>query len=82
MAGALTVTVCANLKQCLTILFGIAMFNVKVNLLNGFGMLLAILGAAWYSNVELKRKTRVHTTTLMQEQGNTAWLSVVKRPNR
>lgn len=58
LAGALTITVCGNVKQCLTILLGIVLFNVKVGLLNGFGMILAIAGAAWYSFVELRTKGR------------------------
>jgi hypothetical protein len=58
VAGALTMTVCGNVKQCLAVLFGIVLFNVEVNCMNGIGMLLALAGAALYSNVELKRKTR------------------------
>jgi len=58
LAGALTVTVCGNVKQCLTILFGIALFNVKVGALNAVGMALAVAGAAWYSAVELRSKGR------------------------
>ncbi|KAK2074821.1 hypothetical protein P8C59_008995 [Phyllachora maydis] len=52
-AGALTMTVCANVKQCLTVLLGIALFGVRVGRLNGLGMLIALGGAAWYSAVEL-----------------------------
>jgi len=58
LAGALTITVCGNLKQCLTIICGIFLFNVKVSPLNALGMVFALLGAAWYSKVELKRKTQ------------------------
>jgi len=58
LAGALTVTVCGNVKQCLTILFGIALFNVQVGALNAVGMTLAVAGAAWYSAVELRFKAR------------------------
>lgn len=60
LAGALTITVCGNVKQCLTVLLGVILFNVKVGLLNGIGMLIALLGAAWYSKVEIdaKRATR------------------------
>ena len=54
LAGALTV--CGNVKQCLTILLGIVLFGVKVGLLNGMGIVLAVLGAAWYSIVELRMK--------------------------
>jgi drug/metabolite transporter (DMT)-like permease len=56
IAGALTMTVCGNLKQCLTILFGIVLFNVKIGPLNGCGILVALAGAAWYSKTELKKK--------------------------
>lgn len=53
MAGALTITVCGNVKQALTILLGIVLFNVQVGLLNAVGMLITLAGAAWYSQVEL-----------------------------
>lgn len=56
VAGALTVSVCGNLKQCLTILLGIILFDVTVTLLNGIGMLITVCGAAYYSKVELDRK--------------------------
>ncbi|KAE9369922.1 TPT-domain-containing protein [Stipitochalara longipes BDJ] len=55
-AGALTMTVCGNVKQCLTILLGIMVFGVKVGLLNGIGMVGALAGAAWYGVVELGAK--------------------------
>lgn len=55
-AGALTMTVCANLKQCLTIALGILLFDVRVGLLNGVGMIITLAGAAWYSKVELASK--------------------------
>jgi hypothetical protein len=58
IAGALTMTVCGNVKQCLTVLFGIVLFNVQIHLVNGAGMLIALGGAAWYSNLELRRKTK------------------------
>lgn len=56
LAGALTITVCGNIKQCLTILLGIVLFNVRVTQLNGLGMAMALGGAAWYSRVELTSK--------------------------
>lgn len=58
VAGALTISVCGNLKQCLTVLLGIVAFGVEVHLFNGSGMVLTMFGAAWYSKVELDRKTR------------------------
>ncbi|KAF2208929.1 hypothetical protein CERZMDRAFT_48365 [Cercospora zeae-maydis SCOH1-5] len=56
VAGALTISVCGNVKQCLTILLGIVLFNVQVGIVNGIGMLIASAGAAYYSKVELDRK--------------------------
>lgn len=56
MAGALTITVCGNVKQALTIMFGIVLFHVEVGITNAVGMLITIAGAAWYSKVELDKK--------------------------
>ena len=56
LAGALTITVCANMKQCLTILLGVIAFNVHVGIFNGCGMVIALIGAAIYSKVELDSK--------------------------
>jgi hypothetical protein len=56
VAGALTMTVCGNVKQCITVLLGIVLFNVTVGVLNGLGMLITLAGAAWYSAVELSAK--------------------------
>ncbi|CAK7262701.1 hypothetical protein SEPCBS57363_000177 [Sporothrix epigloea] len=55
-AGALTMTVCGNVKQCLTVLLGIVFFNVTIGPLNGLGMFVSLAGAAWYSLVELRAK--------------------------
>ncbi|KAH7413422.1 triose-phosphate transporter family-domain-containing protein [Cadophora sp. MPI-SDFR-AT-0126] len=56
VAGALTITVCGNLKQILTVLLGILIFNVKIGAINGLGMVVAIVGGAYYSKVELNNK--------------------------
>lgn len=58
VAGALTMTVCGNLKQCLTVLLGIFLFNVTVDFLNGCGMAITMFGAAIYSKAELDNKRR------------------------
>ena len=50
-------TVCGNVKQCLTVFLGIIVFGVKVGWLNGLGMLITLAGAAWYSALELKGKS-------------------------
>lgn len=56
MAGALSITVCGNVKQALTILLGIVLFHVQVGVMNAIGMLITVAGAAWYSRVELMNK--------------------------
>ncbi|KAI9898993.1 hypothetical protein N3K66_005454 [Trichothecium roseum] len=58
LAGALTMTVCGNLKQCLTVLLGIVLFNVVIGWLNGTGMFITMLGAAIYSKAELDNKKK------------------------
>ncbi|POR32248.1 Putative sugar phosphate/phosphate translocator [Tolypocladium paradoxum] len=58
LAGALTMTVCGNLKQCLTVLIGIFIFNVTVDMLNGAGMAVTMFGAAIYSKAELDNKKK------------------------
>ncbi len=58
VAGALTMTVCGNLKQCLTVLLGIFIFDVTIEFLNGSGMLVTMLGAAIYSKAELDNKKK------------------------
>lgn len=59
LAGALTMSVCGNVKQCMTILLGIVLFSVQVTPLNGIGMLIALGGAAWYSRAELQSKGKI-----------------------
>ncbi|EME86852.1 uncharacterized protein MYCFIDRAFT_63221 [Pseudocercospora fijiensis CIRAD86] len=56
VAGALTICVCANLKQILTIVLGIVLFSVQMTLLNGVGMAITVVGGIWYSKVELDNK--------------------------
>lgn len=62
LAGALTMTVCGNLKQCLTVLLGIFLFNVSVDLLNGAGMAVTMVGAGIYSKAELDTRKRKQQT--------------------
>ncbi|KAI9667517.1 MAG: UAA transporter [Bathelium mastoideum] len=67
LAGALTISVCSNLKQCLTILLGIMLFDVKVGALNGLGMVITLAGAAVYSKVELDAKAAKQRAQALQE---------------
>ncbi|KAL9128638.1 MAG: hypothetical protein Q9217_002734 [Psora testacea] len=58
LAGALTMSICANLKQCLTVLLGIILFDTKIGVVSGYGMIMTLVGAAVYSKVELEIKTK------------------------
>lgn len=55
----LTMTVAANLKQCLSIILGIWVFRLHIGCLNGLGIVIALLGGAWYAKVELAGQKRV-----------------------
>ena len=57
-AGALTMAVAANTKQILTIVLGVVLFNVRVTVVNGAGMALALVGVAWYTKEELDQSSR------------------------
>ncbi|SCV74029.1 BQ2448_6461 [Microbotryum intermedium] len=52
--SALTMTVAANVKQVLTIGLAVLIFNVTLNLMNVFGIILTLGGGAWYAFVEFK----------------------------
>lgn len=56
LAGALTMSICGNVKQCLTIALGIALFDVRLTPLNELGIVVAGVGAAWYSRSELRSR--------------------------
>jgi hypothetical protein len=56
----LTMTVAANLKQCMSIIFGIWVFRLHVGRLNGVGIVVALLGGAWYAKVELAGQKRLN----------------------
>jgi hypothetical protein len=56
LAGALTMSICGNVKQCLTIALGIALFDVRLTPLNEMGIVVAGVGAAWYSRSELRSR--------------------------
>ncbi|KAI9886191.1 MAG: hypothetical protein M1823_001987 [Watsoniomyces obsoletus] len=50
-AGALTMSVAANVKQILTIVLSILFFHLHVGILHAAGMLLTLLGGIWYAAV-------------------------------
>ncbi|KAG0148646.1 hypothetical protein CROQUDRAFT_41206 [Cronartium quercuum f. sp. fusiforme G11] len=54
--SALTMTVAANVKQVLTIVLAVFIFNLVITPTNLFGITLTLLGGAYYAKVELDRK--------------------------
>ncbi|KAF3938405.1 hypothetical protein ABW19_dt0200554 [Dactylella cylindrospora] len=54
--GALTMTVAANVKQILTIVISFVFYDLKVTWLNSIGIMLTLIGGAWYAKVELEAK--------------------------
>lgn len=54
--GALTMTVAANVKQILTIVLSIVFWGLAVSTLNVVGIVLTLVGGAWYAKVELEAK--------------------------
>lgn len=56
--GALTMSVAANVKQVLTIMLAVVLFNLSINGVNLIGILLTIAGGAYYSYVEYKSRQK------------------------
>ncbi|KAI1792421.1 TPT-domain-containing protein [Ganoderma leucocontextum] len=54
--GALNMTVAANIKQVLTILLSVVIFDLTITRANAFGILVTIGGGAWYAWVEHEEK--------------------------
>jgi len=57
-AGALSMTVAANIKQVLTILFAVFMFSLHITSTNAAGILFTLIGGAWYGYVDHQEKKR------------------------
>ena len=53
-AGALTMTVAANVKQILTVLLAITFWGLQVGYLNVAGIIMTLAGGIWYSMVEIR----------------------------
>lgn len=48
--------VAANVKQVLTIVCAVVIFNLTITTLNAVGILLTLVGGAWYAWIELVEK--------------------------
>ncbi|CAL8575140.1 hypothetical protein XPA_001082 [Xanthoria parietina] len=66
-SGALTMTIAANIKQVLTVVLSVAIWHIPVVAMNACGIVLTILGGAWYGRVELVGKTKKKEETRLEE---------------
>lgn len=46
----------ANVKQVLSIVLAVVIFNVSISAMNALGILLTLVGGAWYASVEYREK--------------------------
>lgn len=68
--SALTMTVAGNVKQVLSIILSVVIFDYAINSTNAFGIILTLFGGAWYGYVELSLKR--NATQLLPTTTNTA----------
>ena len=47
-----------NIKQVLTILFAVFMFNLHITTMNAAGIMFTLIGGAWYGTVDYQEKKR------------------------
>ena len=66
VAGAVTISVCANVKQCLVVLLAISTFYTRVGMLSGIGMAVALSSSAWYSWIQLQERRKAVAEKLPQ----------------
>jgi len=55
-AGPLSMTVAANVKQVLSIVLAVVIFNLSISGTNALGILFTLIGGAWYASVEYREK--------------------------
>ncbi|KAI7908091.1 triose-phosphate transporter family-domain-containing protein [Cokeromyces recurvatus] len=61
--SALTMTVAGNVKQVLSIVLAVIIFNLNITFMNLIGIVLTLLGGAWYSNVSQQEKMKSKKAT-------------------
>ncbi|KAI8086024.1 triose-phosphate transporter family-domain-containing protein [Halteromyces radiatus] len=70
--SALTMTVAGNVKQVLSIILAVIIFNLNINMTNAFGIALTLFGGAWYGNVEMSEKAKANATILPTSRSTTS----------
>lgn len=76
--SALTMTVAANVKQVLSIVIAVTVFNTRIGFLNGLGIVMTLIGGAFYSYVDFYEKgkrARSSTPAFPQSSANAPILS-------
>lgn len=77
----MTIFVTANIKQVLTIILAVSIFNLKVSTTNSLGILLTLGGGAWYAAVEYSEKAETRKVGALlglvahEEQGESGGVS-------
>ncbi|OSD00468.1 TPT-domain-containing protein [Trametes coccinea BRFM310] len=66
--GALNMTVAANVKQVLTIVLAVAVFDLTITPTNALGIMITLLGGAWYAAVEYSEKTSSRQARMGEER--------------
>ncbi|KAI9326664.1 triose-phosphate transporter family-domain-containing protein [Zopfochytrium polystomum] len=56
--GALSMTVAGNVKQSMTILLSVWIFGYLISWVNGCGILVTLVGGAWYSAIGVRKKLK------------------------
>ncbi|KAF9029528.1 TPT-domain-containing protein [Hymenopellis radicata] len=59
--GALGMTVAANVKQVLTIVLAVLIFDLSISFTNAIGILLTLAGGVWYAYVEFVERKKTAT---------------------
>ncbi|KAL9610203.1 MAG: hypothetical protein Q9167_005080 [Letrouitia subvulpina] len=68
-AGALTMTIAANVKQVLTVVLSISIWRIQVGLMNACGIVITLIGGAWYGRVEVMGKGKGVASAAKMEEG-------------
>lgn len=66
--SALTMTVAANVKQVMSIVLSVMIFNLTVTPLNALGIAVTLAGGMWYTRVELQSKNLTSADGLVKKQ--------------
>lgn len=65
--SALTMTVAGNVKQVLSIILAVIIFKLNITITNAAGILLTLIGGAWYTNVEMAEKAKRDKSSLSND---------------